>query len=170
MELKLVRNAYLDFVTLGMLTLPSGKRLATLELPWLMNAEGESCIPEGKYPLRYRYASVMDRCSKGEHPFGWEVSEVPNRSDILFHPANWTRELRGCIALGSCYFNSPRDHLLAANSVTSNLHDIAVADSYTAINEFMDEVGECGDGEEIWLSIESFSAKLADTPYAHTIH
>ncbi|RQP16376.1 MAG: hypothetical protein EAS52_12010, partial [Parapedobacter sp.] len=50
-----------------------------------------SCIPEGTYPLSKRYSKR----------FGWHVlvEDVPQRSGILFHPANDAQnELRGCIA------------------------------------------------------------------------
>ena len=63
----------------------------TIELPYVLNEKGVSCIPEGKYFIRKRYS----------RKFGWhlEVKGVPNRSLILFHPANNAlRELKGCIA------------------------------------------------------------------------
>ena len=63
----------------------------TIELPWKENKKRVSCIPEGKYLLRKRYA----------RKFGWhlEVVGVKNRTFILFHPANNALlELNGCIA------------------------------------------------------------------------
>jgi hypothetical protein len=63
----------------------------TIELPWVLNETRVSCIPEGKYFIRKRYS----------RKFGWhlEVLGVPNRSLILFHPANNAlHELKGCIA------------------------------------------------------------------------
>ena len=63
----------------------------TIELPWKNNKKRVSCIPEGKYLLRKRYAPK----------FRWhlEVVGVRNRTFILFHPANNAlRELNGCIA------------------------------------------------------------------------
>lgn len=69
-----------------------GKILSyTIELPWRSNKRGVSCIPEGKYLLKKRYSAK----------FKWhvEVTDVENRSLILFHPANNARkELNGCIA------------------------------------------------------------------------
>ncbi|MDR6301820.1 DUF5675 family protein [Mesonia maritima] len=62
-----------------------------IELPWKNNKRSHSCIPEGKYRLKLRYSPK----------FKWHfhVLGVPNRSFILFHPANNAlRELRGCIA------------------------------------------------------------------------
>lgn len=63
----------------------------TIELPWLDNRHGVSCIPEGKYALVKRYSKK----------FGWHLllQGVDNRSLILMHPANDAKkELKGCIA------------------------------------------------------------------------
>lgn len=63
-----------------------------MELPWKDNKADESCIPAGAY-----------ECAVGESPkFGkvYGLKAVPGRVDILFHPANWIRQLLGCIALG----------------------------------------------------------------------
>jgi hypothetical protein len=64
----------------------------TLELPWKDNERRVSCIPEGTYK------AVKHRSPK----FGnsvW-IKDVPNRSEILIHPANYVRQLLGCIAVG----------------------------------------------------------------------
>lgn len=63
----------------------------TIELHWNRNTANLSCIPEGEYQLAKRYS----------RKYGWHVQicDVPNRSLILFHPANHAgNELRGCIA------------------------------------------------------------------------
>ena len=63
----------------------------TIELPWKENEKRVSCIPEGKYFIKKRYSNK----------FKWhlEVTNVANRSLILFHPANNALlELNGCIA------------------------------------------------------------------------
>jgi hypothetical protein len=63
----------------------------TIELPWMENQKRVSCIPEGKYFIKKRYSNK----------FKWhlEVTNVVNRSLILFHPANNALlELNGCIA------------------------------------------------------------------------
>jgi hypothetical protein len=64
----------------------------TLELPWKDNERRISCIPSGTYK------AVKHRSPK----FGnsvW-IKDVPNRSEILIHPANYVRQLLGCIAVG----------------------------------------------------------------------
>ena len=65
------------------------------------------CIPKGSYV-----------CKLGVSPHFWEthtdygfgrgvvyhVQNVPNRSHILIHAANWPSQLQGCIALGSAVY------------------------------------------------------------------
>jgi len=60
--------------------------------PSLPNQTG-SCIPEGGYV-----------CKKGnfpKHGDAWEVTNVPNRTAILFHVGNTVLDIEGCIALGN---------------------------------------------------------------------
>jgi hypothetical protein len=64
----------------------------TLELPWKDNQRRISCIPEGTYK------AIKHRSPKfGESVW---IQNVPNRSEILIHPANYVRQLLGCIAVG----------------------------------------------------------------------
>ena len=63
----------------------------TIELPWLGNQKGISCIPEGEYVLKKRFSPK----------FQWHLhlKNVPGRDLILIHPANDAKtELLGCIA------------------------------------------------------------------------
>lgn len=72
----------------------------SIELPDRNNEKNYSRIPAGKY-----------RCKWHRSPrFGWayKIENVPNRTHILIHPANWAGDsrkgylcnLNGCIALG----------------------------------------------------------------------
>jgi hypothetical protein len=90
MELTLKRIYHPQGVN-GTIKLSGVKICETIELPWLENAVGISCIPEGKYLLRSRTSQKY-----GRHI---EIVAVPGRSYILIHPANnASTELRGCIA------------------------------------------------------------------------
>ena len=100
----------------------------TIEREWLNNIHDISCIPIGNYI-----------CSLHESPhFGevYKVVDVPNRSDILIHPANIQSELRGCIAPGMSlgYY---QDHW-------------AVMNSRVALEHFMHFLG----GEDFTLNID----------------
>lgn len=73
----------------------------TIELPWNANERGESCIPPGVYRVDY-----MARSASGKYRDVYHVQDVPGRSAILIHPANfagdvrkgWRSDLLGCIA------------------------------------------------------------------------
>lgn len=93
----LVRTASTDEGTFGTLTLGDGQQLYSVELPWRDNAPRRSCIPTGVY-----------RCEEMNSPkFGrvYEVKNVPGRSAILIHAANYggdtekgfASDLLGCI-------------------------------------------------------------------------
>ena len=63
----------------------------SIELPWKDNHAGVSCIPEGRYELIKRFNDKFNR--------HLQVMNVPQRNDILIHPANDAlQELKGCIA------------------------------------------------------------------------
>lgn len=93
--MKLTRDDQNDTRTYGTLTDETGAVFCqTLELPWLDNAHGVSCIPSGTY-----------RCTKRWSPkhmtdvFG--VDRVPARSDIEIHAGNTPKDSLGCILLGT---------------------------------------------------------------------
>jgi hypothetical protein len=65
--------------------------LYTIELPWLQNQHGISCVPEGQYRLEKRYSP--------RHKSHIILMGVKDRNLILVHPANDAmKELKGCIA------------------------------------------------------------------------
>ncbi len=91
--MKFILNRLLqgDKGTNGQLTYNGVPICYTIERPWLDNQRRISCIPADTYIITKRYSKK----------FGWHllVNNVPNRSLILFHPANNAiKELLGCIA------------------------------------------------------------------------
>lgn len=50
-------------------------------------------IPEGTYNLEPYNSPV--------HGEVWQVMDVPNRTNIEWHPANWAHQLLGCMAPGN---------------------------------------------------------------------
>jgi hypothetical protein len=68
-------------------------RCFSLELPWRDNKPRVSCIPTGRYRIVLEFSPAF-----GMHL--WELKDVPNRSEVKIHVANYTRQLRGCIAPG----------------------------------------------------------------------
>ncbi len=65
----------------------------TLELPWLNNLAGKSCIPCGQY----RVILSLSTRFKREMP---RLIGVPGRLGILIHPGNTEADTEGCILLG----------------------------------------------------------------------
>jgi len=90
MLLELVRTYFFNG-TNGKILHKGVEITCSIELPWRDNRAGVSCIPEGKYELVKRWGPRF-----GRH---LQVRDVPQRKDILIHPANDAlRELKGCIA------------------------------------------------------------------------
>ena len=86
-----LKRMYFPEGTNGALSFEGKEICKTIELPWRNNQKRISCIPEGKYKIRKRFSAK----------FKWhlELTNVKNRSLILFHPANNAlKELNGCIA------------------------------------------------------------------------
>lgn len=85
-----------DKQTLGTLeAYNNGAKLTckTLELGWKDNAKNISCIPKGEYKVVWNYSPKFKTNT-------YEIQAVPNRTGIRIHPANYFRQLNGCIALG----------------------------------------------------------------------
>ena len=86
----------------------------TLELPWVDNLNNISCIPEGTYNGILRYDKTD----------GWRIQleNVPNRTGVQIHMGNYTREIKGCILVGT----------------TAKVNDCSVensADAYSKLKE-----------------------------------
>lgn len=102
--------------------------LRGVELPWRDNIVGESCIPAGVYRLVPHESPKFGPV----HAFqGGTVSVFPSsatvRSAILWHPANYARELQGCLATGRRVYETMGMEIGVANSRDSLklAHEIA---------------------------------------------
>ena len=90
--------------TSGILYLDEKPFCYTTERPWLENQRSISCIPEGKYPIRFRpdpTPKTMEYRTK--YPFfsfHLELQNVKNRSGIYIHVGNKPENVKGCIAVG----------------------------------------------------------------------
>ena len=87
----LERYFYGPLATMGRL-LFDGEEVWTIERPWLGNKPFESCIPDGHYLLKPFSGTKFKDV--------WELQNVPGRTHILIHSANWAHQLHGCIAPG----------------------------------------------------------------------
>ena len=74
----------------------ANRKWFTCERPWLDNQNNVSCIPIGLYLCRWTLSPRLKR-------FTYEVLNVPRRSGIRIHSANFPSQVLGCIALGEKY-------------------------------------------------------------------
>lgn len=114
-QLKLARTRRDRYGTFGVLLLDGHQPFCTVEPPWVeWSAKGDvshpfgkpykSCLPIGSYQLLYRQSP---KYGWRWHVTGKGVDLAPGpdvaRFACLFHPANWPRDLQGCIALGETH-------------------------------------------------------------------
>jgi len=87
------RIAYIQDGTFGVFLNENNIPFAlTLEREWLKNQRGISCIPDGVY--------ICSRIASPKFGNTFEVKNVPNRSEILFHKGNLSDDTHGCILVG----------------------------------------------------------------------
>ena len=88
----------------------------TLELPWKDNQRRVSCIPEGEYKAIKHHSPKFGNSV-------W-IQDVPNRSEILIHPANYVRQLLGCIAVGKDLKDIDGDGLEDTTSSRNTMNEL----------------------------------------------
>jgi hypothetical protein len=105
MNLRLLREPSQADTTFGILLIDGFLQCYTLE-------NSHKIIPLGHYPVTKYYSPK----NKREVPL---LENVPNRSMIEIHVANWFHELEGCIAVGNDI--STRPMLTNSNTAFSYL-------------------------------------------------
>jgi hypothetical protein len=95
-NLLIIRETFTEVSTIGNLYLDGEWLCDTLENPYIDNQRSISCIPAGQYKVRLRTA----RESATKNYLHLLVQEVPDRSLILFHSGNTSKDTRGCILVG----------------------------------------------------------------------
>lgn len=91
-QLRLVRVSEYNGATLGVLCVNDMPELVTLEDAWRANERMVSCIPVGRYKVKPRRSPKFGNT--------WQVMDVPERDNILFHAGNTHKDTNGCILLG----------------------------------------------------------------------
>jgi hypothetical protein len=91
-SLTLKRISTNDDGTYGVLIENTTPFALTLEDPWLNNQRYISCIPSGTYVCAGRLSPKFGAT--------FEVKDVPDREDILFHRGNTEDDTKGCILVG----------------------------------------------------------------------
>lgn len=129
--------------TMGYFELPLGRRIYTLERPWVpetrlcrtsqrgvadvpCGTKGVSCVPPGIYQLDPHESEDHPKTLALYNPELWVYhveSQVPSwkkgfaRTAVLIHPANWPEQLRGCIAPGLIQGNGYVENSRAATQM-----------------------------------------------------
>jgi hypothetical protein len=93
----------------------------TVEQPWRGNKPFKSCVPAGEYILT---PHKSDRYGSTWALIGETVSQYQSekqRYACLFHPANWAKDVQGCIGIGRelMYING----LLGVNDSRNSIHE-----------------------------------------------
>lgn len=88
----------------------------TMELGWNDNKKRVSCIPKGTYNVVARYSE--------KYKNHFHILDVPNRDFILIHPANYSRQLLGCIAPGAAHVDIDKDGLKDVTSSKDTMQKI----------------------------------------------
>lgn len=119
--------------TFGKLSAPGGFECDTLERP--LNVADHPRIPAGIYKVH--------ACEHPEHGLCYELQDVPGRTAILIHSANFWRQLLGCLALGRAVM------VIEADWNGEHIKEMGVSSSKDAVNSFFRHMG----GQDFELAI-----------------
>lgn len=92
MDKLILKRIYLREATVGVLT-GNSIQVCTLELPNKQNAPNVSCIPAGLYKCKPIVSPSLGPC--------FDVQDVLGRTFIRIHKGNYTRQIQGCILVGT---------------------------------------------------------------------
>lgn len=92
MQMQLIRVAYTEEGTFGVLLQDNEPFAVTAEEVWRHNKRNISCIPPGRY--------FCERQNYGEKYESFLVQETEPRTGIFFHKGNTIADTEGCILVG----------------------------------------------------------------------
>jgi hypothetical protein len=87
-----------------------------MELPSKNNQQNISCIPSGNYKAIVHYSPTFGKCL-------W-IKDIPNRSEILIHYANFYHDLLGCIGIGKDLVDIDGDSYIDVTSSRDSLTEL----------------------------------------------
>lgn len=131
LTLSVIRVGQSDRGTFGVLRAHDVPFALTLEPPWKDNAPNESCIPTGHYICR--------RVRSPKFGDTFEVTQVPNRSHILFHKGNTLEDTAGCILIAE-EFSGTFDQPMLASSERGFSEFLAFVKGQMAFNLIISSV------------------------------
>ena len=114
----LIRTSLTPHNTLGLLLVLDGADIVfqckTLELPWMDNQKNISCVPPGSYPVVFEWSPRFQQNL-------WELKDVPGRSEVKIHVANFVDQLQGCIAIGDKHVHIDGDEIMDVSNSRKTL-------------------------------------------------
>jgi hypothetical protein len=108
----LITRIYQNDCTVGILE-TGDFRCFTLELPDLDNQQNISCIPDGTYTVNKHYSERLGAC--------FNIQDVEGRTFIRIHTGNYTRQIQGCILVGSSLVDMDQDGTIDVSNSLSTL-------------------------------------------------
>lgn len=147
-RLKQVEDKITGTSTLGELSIEDKKFCVTLEdkfVPLYAKVNGETRIPEGRYPIRkrevlsgltQRYRAM--KALKGVFDWHLEICDVPFFQYVYLHIGNYAKDTDGCVLVGE-KFVSGRG--MITNSTATYIK------FYTLVSAALKR------GEEVWINI-----------------
>jgi hypothetical protein len=114
MSATLTRYYTPGFGTIGIFTSGTGFECVTIERDWISNKKSVSCIPEGIYECRIGNSSK----NLPYATVAYEILNVPNRTDIKIHVANYPHELEGCIGFGKYILGEAKELMVTKSADT----------------------------------------------------
>jgi hypothetical protein len=125
-EDRILGRLYIEGTLANYYTLELGREFEGRE-----NVHEKTCIPEGRYKIELRMSPHFGRVLP-------HLLDVPGRTDILIHVANYPHDIKGCIGVGKW-----------VNDGTG-----AIGKSLLAVQELMEALNRADEhGEEIWITI-----------------
>lgn len=120
MRLTLIRFASTPTSTIGSLFVDLKFQCFTLEDSFQVEKiPGKTRIPSGQYsivPRGYGGHSKLYKKKFG-HPFVFEITGIPNFTDVLIHIGNTVKDTEGCILVGKTYYNvSPEEYAIGRST------------------------------------------------------
>ena len=99
----ILERVYLETETLGSIYMDGQVIAKTMELPWKQNKRAISCIPEDTY-------KVVKQPPKPTRNYAYfRLPNVIGRTGILIHRITYVKELKGCIGVGSRFYDFNKD-------------------------------------------------------------
>jgi hypothetical protein len=117
--------------TFGVLKINKEVFCVTLEPEDRLNVENVSSIPAQQY--------ICDLHHSPNFGLTWKVTDVPGRTDVLFHSGNWARDTEACILLAQ-YWGKLQGHRAVLNSGKTFKQFMAIMDPFSHFHLTIREV------------------------------